>query len=63
MQLLLSVSPQDQYPTPHGYFLSYMVCTGVAVTIAGTWKQPKGPWTEEWIRECGAYALRNALQL
>ena len=24
-------------------------------TIAGTWKQPRCPFTDEWIRSCGMY--------
>ena len=28
-------------------------------TIAKTWKQPKGPLTEEWIRRCGTYKQLN----
>ena len=26
-------------------------------TIAKTWKQPKSPWTEEWIKMCYIYTM------
>ena len=29
--------------------------TAALFTIAGTWKQPKYPSTEEWMRRCGIY--------
>ena len=31
-------------------------------TIAQTWKQPKCPSTEEWIRRCGIYIQWNVTQ-
>ena len=31
-------------------------------TIAQTWKQPKCPSTEEWIRRCGTYIQWNITQ-
>ena len=30
-------------------------------TIAGTWKQPKCPSTDEWIRRCGIYIYNRIL--
>ena len=31
-------------------------------TIVKTWKQPKGPSTDNWIRKCGIYTQRNTTQ-
>ena len=31
-------------------------------TIAGTWKQPRCPSTDEWITSCGAYTQWNITQ-
>ena len=31
-------------------------------TIAKTWKQPKCPLTDEWIRRCGTYIQWNTTQ-
>ena len=31
-------------------------------TIAKTWKQPKFPSTDEWIKRCGIYIQRNITQ-
>ena len=32
-------------------------------TIARTWKQPKCPRTDEWIKKCGTYIQWNITQL
>ena len=32
-------------------------------TIARTWKQPRYPSADEWIRECGTYTQWNITQL
>ena len=32
-----------------------LMFTGTLFTIARTWKQPKCPSTEEWIKRCGTY--------
>ena len=34
----------------------------VLFTIARTWKQPKCPLTDEWIKRCGAYTQWNITQ-
>ena len=32
------------------------------LTIARTWKQPRCPLTDEWIRSCGTYTQWNITQ-
>ena len=36
--------------------------TEALFTIAGTWKQPRCPLTDEWIRSCGTYTQWNITQ-
>ena len=36
--------------------------TTALFTIAKSWKQPKCPSIDEWIRRCGAYRQRNITQ-
>ena len=36
--------------------------TAVLVTIAKTWKQPKYPSTNEWIKKCDTYTQWNVTQ-
>ena len=31
-------------------------------TIAGMWKQPRCPSTDEWIKNCGTYTQWNIIQ-
>ena len=31
-------------------------------TTARTWKQPRCPSTDEWIKKCGIYTQRNITQ-
>ena len=31
--------------------------TATLFTIAKTWKRPKGPLTDDWIRKCGIYTV------
>ena len=38
------------------------VFSGALFTIARTWKQPKCPSTEEWIRRCGIIITYNIIQ-
>ena len=37
-------------------------CYDAVFTIATTWKQPKCPLTDEWIRRCGTYTQWNTTQ-
>ena len=43
------------------------MCTPVFIaalfTIARTWKQPRCPSADEWIRKCGTYTQQNITQL
>ena len=32
-------------------------------TIGMTWKQPRCPWTDEWIRKCGTWTQWNIAKL
>ena len=34
----------------------------VLFTIARTWKKPRCPLTDEWIKNCGTYAQWNIIQ-
>ena len=36
--------------------------TAALFTTASTWKQPRYPLTDEWIRSCGTYIQRNITQ-
>ena len=36
--------------------------TAALFTTAKTWKQPKCPLTDEWIRRCGVYTQQNTTQ-
>ena len=37
------------------------VFTGALFTIARTWKQPRCPLTDEWIKKCGTYTQWNII--
>ena len=38
------------------------IFTAALFTIARTWKQPRCPSTDEWIKKCGTYTQWNITQ-
>ena len=42
------------------------ICTPIFIaalfTITRTWKQPRCPWADEWIRNCDTYTQWNITQ-
>ena len=52
---------------PDKTFLKKDTCAHMIIAalfaIAKTWKQPKYPQTDEWIKRCGTYTQWNTTQL
>ena len=56
---LLGIYPEE---TKIEKYTRIPLFTAALFTIARTWKQPRRPSTDEWIRSCGIYTQWNITQ-
>jgi len=47
---------------PDKTFCMFCMFNAALFTISKTWKQPKCPWTDDWIRRCGIYTQWDTTQ-
>ena len=56
---LLGIYPEE---TKMGKGTCTPLFTAALFTVARTWKQPRCPLTDEWIKKCGTYTQWNTTQ-
>ena len=56
---LLGIYPEKTIIKKESYTTMF---TAALFTIARTWKQPKCPLTDEWLKKCGTYIQWNITQ-
>ena len=57
---LLGISPEETRVKKDTCILLFVAAL---CTISRTWKQPRYPLTNEWIKKCGTYTQWNITQL